>query len=163
MKVLEAIFGECWNCESGLRILIWLLEVPFFVVQKWSLLPKVPIFDTLPIGKRLLLFFFILIRKPSLVIAISSRCDMWHQKFIMTATLDTSDPLLLLPRSHPLATNPLVHGANKEAGEGKWNKLFCIISWTSKMCTLHIGMPQNSNYAFFNIIQKTFDWLSYVF
>ena len=44
--MLEAIFGECLNYKSGLRILIGALEVPFFVVQKQALLPKVPIFET---------------------------------------------------------------------------------------------------------------------
>ena len=44
IKVLEAIFGECSNCESGLRILIWPLEVPFFGSQRWALLAKVPVF-----------------------------------------------------------------------------------------------------------------------
>ena len=34
------------NYKSGLRISIWLLEVLFFVVQKRTLLPKVPIFET---------------------------------------------------------------------------------------------------------------------
>ena len=33
-----AIFGECLNYKSGLRILIWPLEVPFFLVRKWALL-----------------------------------------------------------------------------------------------------------------------------
>ena len=44
IKVIGAIFWECLNYKSGLRILIWPLEVPFFVVRKWSLLPKVTIF-----------------------------------------------------------------------------------------------------------------------
>ena len=44
--MLEAIFGECLNYKSGLRILIGAPEVPFFVVQKQALLPKVPIFET---------------------------------------------------------------------------------------------------------------------
>ena len=44
IKTLEAIFGEYLNYKSGLIILIWPLEVPFFVVRKRSLLPKVPIF-----------------------------------------------------------------------------------------------------------------------
>ena len=39
-------FGECLNYKSGLRILIWAPEVPFFVVQKQALLQKVPIFET---------------------------------------------------------------------------------------------------------------------
>ena len=46
IKVIGTIFGECLNHKSGLRILIWPLEVPFFVVRKWSLLPKVPLFET---------------------------------------------------------------------------------------------------------------------
>ena len=41
----DHIWG-CLNYKSGLRILIWPLEVPFFVVRKQSLLPKVPIFET---------------------------------------------------------------------------------------------------------------------
>ena len=45
MKAIGIIFGECLNYKSGLRILIWPLEVPFFLVRKWPLLPKVPIFD----------------------------------------------------------------------------------------------------------------------
>ena len=44
----EAIFGECWNYKSCLRILIWPTELPFFLVRKHSLLTKVPIFDTHP-------------------------------------------------------------------------------------------------------------------
>ena len=36
IKAIGTIFGECSNYKSGLRILIWSLEVPFF----WSLLPK---------------------------------------------------------------------------------------------------------------------------
>ena len=47
-EVLEAIFGECLNYKSGLRIFILAPEVPFFVVQKQALLPKVPIFETFP-------------------------------------------------------------------------------------------------------------------
>ena len=43
---IGTIFGECLNYKSGLRILIWPLEVPFFLVRKWPLLPKVPIFET---------------------------------------------------------------------------------------------------------------------
>ena len=46
IKVIGAIFGECLNYKSCLRILIWPLEVPFFVVRKRSLLPKVAIFET---------------------------------------------------------------------------------------------------------------------
>ena len=46
IKALAAIFGKCLNYKSGLRILILPPEVPFFVVQKQSLLPKVPIFET---------------------------------------------------------------------------------------------------------------------
>ena len=46
IKVLEGIFGECLNYKSGHRILIWPLEVPFFLVRKRPLLPKVPIFET---------------------------------------------------------------------------------------------------------------------
>ena len=34
------------NYKSGLRIFIWPLEVPFFLVQKWALLAKVPIFGS---------------------------------------------------------------------------------------------------------------------
>ena len=45
-KAFTAIFGKCLNYKSGLRILIWPPEVPFFVVRKQSLLPKVPIFET---------------------------------------------------------------------------------------------------------------------
>ena len=44
IKVLEGIFGECLNYKSGLRILIWLLEVPFFLAQIWALLAKVTVF-----------------------------------------------------------------------------------------------------------------------
>ena len=40
----ETIFGECLNYKSGLRILIWPLEVPFFLVRKWAFLAKMPIF-----------------------------------------------------------------------------------------------------------------------
>ena len=43
---MGTIFGECLNYKSGLRILIWPLEVPFFFVRKRPLLPKVPIFET---------------------------------------------------------------------------------------------------------------------
>ena len=42
---IGTIFGECLNYKSGLRILIWPLEVPFFWVRKRPLLPKVPIFE----------------------------------------------------------------------------------------------------------------------
>ena len=42
--MLEAIFGECLNYKSGLRILIGALEVPFFGSQRWALLAKVPVF-----------------------------------------------------------------------------------------------------------------------
>ena len=45
-KLLEAIFGECLNYKSDLRILIGAPEVPFFVVRKQALFPKVPIFET---------------------------------------------------------------------------------------------------------------------
>ena len=40
IKVLTAIFGECLNYKSGLRILILPPEVPFFWSQKWALLAK---------------------------------------------------------------------------------------------------------------------------
>ena len=46
IKAIGTIFGECSNYKSGLRILIWSLEVPFFWVRKRPLLPKVPIFET---------------------------------------------------------------------------------------------------------------------
>ena len=39
-----AIFGECLNYKSGLRILILPPEVPFFWSQKWALLAKVTVF-----------------------------------------------------------------------------------------------------------------------
>ena len=42
--MLEAIFGECLNYKSGLRILIGALEVPFFGSQRWALLAKVTVF-----------------------------------------------------------------------------------------------------------------------
>ena len=42
--VTGIIFGECLNYKSGLRILIWPLEVPFFWSQRWALLAKVTIF-----------------------------------------------------------------------------------------------------------------------
>ena len=45
IKVIGTTFGECLNYKSGLRILILPPEVPFFVVRKQSLLPKVPIFE----------------------------------------------------------------------------------------------------------------------
>ena len=32
------IFGGCWACKSGLRFLIWALEVPFSGTSKWALL-----------------------------------------------------------------------------------------------------------------------------
>ena len=35
--VIGTIFGECLIYKSGLRILIWPLEVPFFWVRKRSL------------------------------------------------------------------------------------------------------------------------------
>ena len=38
------IFGECLNYKSGLRILIWPLEVPFFWSQRLALLAKVAVF-----------------------------------------------------------------------------------------------------------------------
>ena len=38
---MTAIFGECLNYKSGLRILILPPELPSFVVRKQSLLPKV--------------------------------------------------------------------------------------------------------------------------
>ena len=44
IKAIGTIFGECSNYKSGLRILIWPLEVPFFLVPKRPLLAKVPIF-----------------------------------------------------------------------------------------------------------------------
>ena len=44
LKAFTAIFGECLNYKSGLRILIWPLEVPFFWSQSWALLAKVTIF-----------------------------------------------------------------------------------------------------------------------
>ena len=43
-KIIETIFGECLNHKSGLRILIWPLEVPFFWSQRLALLAKVAIF-----------------------------------------------------------------------------------------------------------------------
>ena len=44
IKALSAIFGECLNCKSGLRILILPPEVPFFWSQRWALLAKVTVF-----------------------------------------------------------------------------------------------------------------------
>ena len=44
IKVIETIFGECLNYKSGLRILIWPLEVPFFWSQRLALLAKVTVF-----------------------------------------------------------------------------------------------------------------------
>ena len=41
----DHIWG-CLNYKSGLRISIWPLKVPFFVVRKRSVLPKVAIFET---------------------------------------------------------------------------------------------------------------------
>ena len=38
------IFGECLNYKSGLRILIWPLEVPFLWSQRLALLAKVAVF-----------------------------------------------------------------------------------------------------------------------
>ena len=38
------MFGECLNYKSGLRILIWPLEVPFFWSQRLALLAKVAVF-----------------------------------------------------------------------------------------------------------------------
>ena len=43
-KVIGTIFGECLNYKSGLRILIWPLEVPFFWSQRLALLAKVAVF-----------------------------------------------------------------------------------------------------------------------
>ena len=40
MKAYSAVFGKCLNYKSGLRILIWPLEVPFSLVRKWALLAK---------------------------------------------------------------------------------------------------------------------------
>ena len=37
IKVIGAIFWECLNYKSGLRILIWPLKVPFFWSQRWAL------------------------------------------------------------------------------------------------------------------------------
>ena len=39
-----AIFGECLNYKSGLRILILPTEVPFFRSQRWALSAKVTVF-----------------------------------------------------------------------------------------------------------------------
>ena len=39
-----AIFGECLNYKSGLRILIFPPKVPFFCSQRWALLAKVTVF-----------------------------------------------------------------------------------------------------------------------
>ena len=39
-----AIFVECLNYKSGLRILIMPSEVPFFWSQRWALLAKVTVF-----------------------------------------------------------------------------------------------------------------------
>ena len=41
MKVIGTIFGECLNFKSGLRILIWPLEVPFFLSENGHFWPKV--------------------------------------------------------------------------------------------------------------------------
>ena len=43
-KVKSIIFGGCWAYESGLRIFVWPLEVPFFITQNMALLAKVPWF-----------------------------------------------------------------------------------------------------------------------
>ena len=51
-KAIGTLFGECLNYKSGLRILIWPLEVPFFLVRKRPLLPKVPIFETTKMALR---------------------------------------------------------------------------------------------------------------
>ena len=40
------------NYKSGLRILIWALEVPFFGSQRWALLAKVPVFKRQKIALR---------------------------------------------------------------------------------------------------------------
>ena len=45
-KILPRGGIQCLKYKSGLRILIWPLEVPFFVVRKQSLFTKVPIFET---------------------------------------------------------------------------------------------------------------------
>ena len=45
-RCLNGDFGGLFVLKSGLRILIWPLEVPFFWVRKRPLLPKVPIFET---------------------------------------------------------------------------------------------------------------------
>ena len=39
-EAVEAIFGECLNYKSGLRILISPMKVPFFWSQIWALLAK---------------------------------------------------------------------------------------------------------------------------
>ena len=44
LKTIDAIFRVCLNYKSGLRILIGVLEVPFFGSQRWALLAKVPVF-----------------------------------------------------------------------------------------------------------------------
>ena len=44
INVVGTIFGESLNYKSGLRILIWPLEVPFFWSQRWALLAKVTVF-----------------------------------------------------------------------------------------------------------------------
>ena len=56
MKAYTEIFGKCLNHKSGLRILIWPLEVPFFLVRKRSLLPKVTIFETKKMALRVAKF-----------------------------------------------------------------------------------------------------------
>ena len=42
----KSFFTMLWEAQVRMRILIWPLEVPFFLVRKWPLLPKVPIFET---------------------------------------------------------------------------------------------------------------------
>ena len=44
IKSLQAIFRKWLNFKSGLRILIWPLEVQFFRSQRWALLAKVTVF-----------------------------------------------------------------------------------------------------------------------
>ena len=44
INVVGTIFGESLNYKSGLRILIWPLEVPFFWSQRLALLAKVAVF-----------------------------------------------------------------------------------------------------------------------
>ena len=44
LKFDPILQGKTGNYKSGLRILIWPLEVPFFWSQRWALLAKVTVF-----------------------------------------------------------------------------------------------------------------------